>query len=387
MGSRYQRLYHRAPQWLRKHLPRSQAAYCFSGGRGHRLGMWLEHHAPVADWDSSIQFHIGDENGVHAGGPVRVRCVPEGNPTRAFLPVTFSGFPMRGDHIHVRLFRPDIPSGWKKLAEFKIANPAKYKPPMTWKIEPVPTTRRNQDLEVELKRIALNTAPDGSFTPTESFDPNLGATADLVLRDPNGPTTQWKPIDVWVSAGGPGLRNPAHPDGSWLSFREGITNRVHWTPLPWPNPNGMEFQFLFAREPSAKFATNELIHLKGLPIPKKNEVFESDFTTNVMSIDVEFIGLAGALAEFDFRPKIPSAGLSLQVEASSPSWITRIDVVSVQDEQGAQIPAERVSTWRNNQQRAFRIDPRNNSKTLDVTLAIHRVRTVKFHVKPEFLTK
>ena len=175
--------------------------------------------------------------------------------------------------------------------------------------------------------IALNTAPDVLSLRLKASI-RVGATADLFATQR---TYDAMETDRRLGVRGGPVTGILHPD---VSFREGITNRVHWTPLPWPNPNGMEFQFLFAREPSAKFATNELIHLKGLPIPKKNEVFESDFTTNVMSIDVEFIGLAGALAEFDFRPKIPSAGLSLQVEASSPSWITRIDVVSVQDEQG-----------------------------------------------------
>ena len=109
--------------------------------------------------------------------------------------VVLSQYPRRSKTLNLRLYAS--PEASRLVGEFQQPNPAAQHP-ADWTAEPLPATRRTNDLEIKL--VSLAVGPTGSSSESRWYGVNRSeARATFDLREHGQPTTNWSITRITVT--------------------------------------------------------------------------------------------------------------------------------------------------------------------------------------------
>lgn len=366
------------PEWIRKKVGIIVPRKLHEGDPA--LAVWLIYDGSKRSLGHRLEYRIGDETGYFGDRNSGSQRREIGGTNQTLIGLVISTFPRRSREIRLGVFQPN--KSWQRelVAEFVFDNPVYGTKFPIWPSEILPVARQTNGLEIALERLAFGADSSRRFRAGGGID-RQEALAAFVVRTNGQVTKEWKPDGVFMTDATGNERKQS----SWGNTWAGITNLFHWSPTLWPDTGGMRFLFEFTRESTAGFATNELIELKGLAIPGVTNVTELDLVTNVFGHSVRIVGIAGKDGRFPDYQRMGGNEMTLQVEVKPPMLDKQIDILSAVDGQGRVVKCG-SSTWsRDSGTYAFRIEPPNHARTVDIRLAVHESVYVNFVVNPELL--
>lgn len=288
--------------------------------------------------------------------------------------VALAAFDRRGKTIGLRLYqRAD--NRWKRVAEFKVPNPA-YGVFPTWTPEPLPITRTNGDLAVTLTGAAV-----GVFVPGFAPDSWKVEQTRLGFRfAQNGqPTSAWEPVEYFLSDATGNTRD----DWQYTMDDEknGDTGRI----LPGaftPQESAWKLRVGVARTAAATFSPAELWTVRGVllstleaPLDPRTP-FHTNGTTVIQGVRLQLVNRIGRELRGVSEPVI-------EVHVSPPRPDLTVSLIRAIDNSNR--PATNATTGlANNRGNFFFAGWKfpEQATALDLTFAIHQTRYFDFMVQP-----
>ena len=420
--SQLQKVMDQLPTWLSRRLPAvPNSPGMWEGGGlplpgGDALYVWLTRR------DSRSGHYVGtglywaeilDEHGcpfhcAQAGG---ITYNPRAA-TAAEYEVgwfAFQAFPRWQKRFRLRFYNYQH----KFVGEFVVANPL-LRGPANWETEPLPITKRDGDLTFTLQRFSLhaNTNGPGSGSGRLQSPPLIAPMFEV--RDPGRLTTEWEPVqmDLFDSLG--------NQPSVW-PFK---------TPFLCPFESAWKLRVKFCGKENSGVSSNACWTVHHLKLPSPGSYAALSMTQQVQGLTLRLIGLAGAghtsysndvpvrarplngLEREDYSETSMAAGSGGRMDTKHDilmpiphvallvSGLTEDQRISVQasDEHGRNFFAK-IWEWdfpsggfkeSHGLYLAFKrdsyyflgLDLPAEATELDLTVCVHRVRTVEFVVKP-----
>jgi hypothetical protein len=313
-----------------------------AGDFGQGLMIWYELTSPtMINGDArNVWVYLANENGDIAGEEQIMKC-------RAPF-VVFSCWPRRSPKLRLFL-EGDHRTEFHELVVIK--NPF-LQPFPQWRSELLPTVKTAGDLEVTLQSFA---------TGYEGW--KIGGTMNdcvckLLLRSTNNTTTKWSVASVVLNdATGNIITNRL------LSMDE--SGNIAFTPALWSDEAA--WKVIFEMKRLSGFETNELFMFQGMTKQLLTDDPPRLVTTNINGVSI-------TLGCFDHHSL-----LELRLSHSPLPKDTHLDIISI-NSGGRQLHMRDGPSTENPWCYMFNCPWLTN--TFDVTLAMHRSRTVEFFVKP-----
>jgi hypothetical protein len=293
--------------------------------------------------------------GVHTSMPLG----PTGNRLTAFM---CDSWPRRDRYFTVRVYESIKHWGEAKpIGEFKVRNPTpgKYS---QWIAEPFPITRRQGDLSVTLLDLVSDVG-SGSLRHQWAGNPIRSRTrADFHIKQNDQLTTEWGVISTESSDATGNLIDRWGGSG-----QDGDITVAELQPHPWPAESAWKLRVGVSRK--SNFDAAELWTLR---VPLSDE-----HVTNRVLIETNLQGTV--LSYAGQRPR-PGHGLlgnrPFYFHVPKPQTGYVITFVKAKDQDGR--PAVLENYWQSPTERIFGLTVNTNSKSLDLTVALHRTRYFEF---------
>jgi hypothetical protein len=279
-------------------------------------------------------------------------------------------FPWRTSSFKLRVYRKGSDSGSdpERCAEFTIPNPRAGHHPR-WRPEPIPATRTNGSLAVTLDTwqpvTRLPAAGNAGHDRGEFWH-----QAKLRVRENGRLTEHWYLAQgIWQDATG----NRALNSGARMRRTAGDDRLEVWfSPLLSTNETALKLGLGFARDALGSFAPEERV-------PGTNELVEPDLTNNLQGAQIILDSLSGPRTPDG--PILRRAGRKLVVRFVAPAELFRVLVLGITDERGRPVPL--LDGWsQSDSEFEFGVNWPADVSTVDLTLAVQRIRWVEFRVPP-----
>jgi hypothetical protein len=405
-GNRWQDLLHPIlPQKLRVKFPPRQMTY--TSGGGDTVMVWLRHEGGTATtgrWPPPFFLAVADENGLESrllqnanvtrslnvanpaaatptgAGPVRVQLAGSATQMSGW---ELKFFPRRVEQFGLRVYRHEASDKVVRVGEFHVSFPRSGNFPI-WAAEPLPSTRRTNGLEISLTKLETGlTGKETGHGPAGEGAKSF-SRATFTLKEKDSPTEEWSVCGISASSAADEVR----PRGSYGSLWQGGEHKVNFDGGLWLEET-WKVDVDFAR--TGNFPPDELWSVHEVGVPKAGELMEARVVTNLHHAELEFLGVSGPRTKLpeDYAGIRPNA--NIHVRTPHPMEGLRLVMVEVRDDQGRKLAnkgsSARSSTGgRGNTPKemlhGFAVEIPEDSKSLDITFAVTRVRSVEFLAKP-----
>ncbi len=297
---------------------------------------------------------------------------------REFSSEYFSNFPRRGRTITIRAYRDNsvvypyplngatprsLPPLLPKVLEFRLPNPAAGTF-SNWQAEPLPSVKRDGDLEVTLASFVTGLSSYGSAPARDAVE---SWTRSQYRVKRNGRVdTDWNLHSVTISdATGNAF------SGSDMGLPEPWRRTEAWgRGWLWPDEPAWRIRVELAR--TGNFAPGELWTIRGIPVAG-NFYAQTNFPNT---------SLATSGCRTD--PRNPrTVLLHFELNPAPAGWL--FTPVAVINNRSQPVPVE-SSSWSGGSY-DFQLAPPPGTSSLDATVAWHRVRVVDFLARPQQASK
>jgi hypothetical protein len=299
--------------------------------------------------------------------------------------ILFEAFPRRGRRIYFRAWRWSPRTGMLEQAEreFVIRNPARGDRFPIWFPPPLPNTQSSDDLDVTLTRLERNVDLNNSETePTKSRDLGNKAVQVVFRIEQNGnAVTNWRPVQIeTMDATGNRTVNRV-----WDTQTENGDNVVNYQWGLWPDEPAWKLRVEMSR--SSGFSPGEIWSPSGLSLTPGdiNDLWRNDKSMQPIAeatIDGHHIQLFPII---QIAPeKVRQTGDTeavFRIHISPPPEGTQLTVITITDDRNDPIEFHDWGSGRGDYR--FGMKNMGNTRTLNITLALHRSRYVEFTAKPE----
>ena len=353
------------------------------------LVLWV--HAQYAPQQNrSFSFYLSDKAGTSCAVAYTRNWSNNGNEVVAVL---FDTRPRRQGIFYMRVQEQ---GNGQEISDkkFVIANPGRGQSYATWTAEPLPSTKKDDDVSVTLTKLVAGADLPYHANQDDPDDAmNKGVQVAFHIERAGKPVTTWAP--VWVET--------ADATGNRVSVNFGNGAPVQWKDSEgtftypyglWPDELAWKLKLEFTQQ--SGFADNELWTVKNIPLQPGRQQDLYEFNNNTRNTDtnapVAETDLNGVhlkifpAREFtDVPPNSPPQGdFTIQASPALPNGM-RMTTVSLTDDQSNDVSYFAQGTFQNNNLTGYRYALRDVSgvTNLNLTIALHRNWFVEFTVKPE----
>jgi|GEM_PF-2968336 len=347
-----------------------------------------------------LQAYLSQTNGDIGGDRQSFILAPYGGT----MPLQFSAFPRRERTLEIVFYENNAEGRQEICGRLKIRNPACQQYP-NWKAETLPVTRRVGDVEMTFEKFQARLGYGIWVGPGSK---RQGGMIEYILKDAGGigPSNNFSGIfrlesksntnEFWTVSDMELLDatgNQLRPESFYYTWLDSLSKDAIFTfnlrPGLWPDEGAWKLRCEIKR--NRGFSPDELVTFKGVPVGMINETNAIYGSTNLHGVNIR-------LDKFVFRPSLPtktkSNGISTMCYAGQPDstevWLDvdglpndfYVDVFEARQDDGNLVEGGRA----NGSGRSMRFDYSNISpetKTLDLTFAVHQAHWVEFTVKPE----
>jgi hypothetical protein len=267
--------------------------------------------------------------------------------------------------------------------QFIVSNPARSSAPQ-WATAPLPETQSDDDLDVTLTKLIANApAPYNRGNGAPRTDPiNRCVQFDFDVQQNSQSATNWRPVRAEISdAAGNQVKG-------WVNgYHQNGESSVFFQPTLWPDEPAWKLRLEFSR--TSGFKGDEIWTVTNLPVqlgsqqdiwnnwnsePDKPAFAETTINGTRLKIfpAVQF--------KDQNQGGDQSVNFIIRADPDPETNGNRLTLISVANDQG-RILENRNSSWGSGTYQ-FGFPNVRNSKTLNVTVALHQSRFVEFTVKP-----
>jgi hypothetical protein len=280
--------------------------------------------------------------------------------------------PRQSKTLRLRLYELDQNSRSVCVGEFKLPNPSRGTAP-SWKPDPLPIRRVDENVEFTL----VQCTAENMIRPERGFATALN-TLTFQIAEQGRRTTNWQLRTIHASDA-LGNRNFygvfSYPDrsgdetwtGTWLL----------WPDEPW------KLRLEFARR--GGFASDELWHVQGIPVPGSDLFTPRTFQTNLQGASLTVRGIS------DARGFLPDGTMSVNATSNvldmiwtpSPAGL-QVSLLEVKDDRGQRIQMK-GSVGGDHGVVGYGLDIASNVQSVNVLFAVRKSHFLEMLVKPELL--
>jgi hypothetical protein len=280
-----------------------------------------------------------------------------------------STYPQREPVLRIRFYEQKNYNTLLPLGEFTVRNPrishAPKKP-----APPLPQTVHDGDLEVTL--VSLESGGNrGRWDNTNIID--QWTTARFNVLEGGRPSTNWT-VQRMEATDSTGSKLVSQ---SWTGMTEKELEKWQCQPVLWPSET-YKLRFEFSRKDWAPFDTNELWTIRGVAVPTNGSFNLVNTQMNLRGFKVLFHGVTTPGASQPWNEMMggsSSLGFSISPEPKDH----RFTLVSVMDDKGK---VDTTGSGYSNTNWGFGLKLTGESRSIDVTVALHRSRYVDFVAQP-----
>lgn len=252
-----------------------------------------------------------------------------------------------------------------------------------WTPEPLPATRWANGLEVTLTRLDTGVVGLSLGADPAGMAPRVFSRAAFQLREKDSVTEDWSVNSIRLLSATGITRQGNNRSARWHDAQLTVDLQGGL----WFEEPAWKVQADFAR--TANYPTGDLWGIWGVPVPQPGEMVEHRVVTNLHGEELEFLGVSG----FKHSLGVPAgkAHASLQLRTPYPMDALNVVLVEVRDEEGRKAEArgataEMVAGGRGitpkESRIGFQVEIPQGAKSLNITLAVTRLRRVEFLAKP-----
>jgi hypothetical protein len=347
------------------------------------LVCWVEGSGAAGTMQGLARFGplsacVTDASGLESAPVSPVRSLAVSN--RWFAAYEFTSFPRRAEHCGLRLYR-STPSNRVERAEFRISNPARRSYP-EWAPEALPATKKAGH-----EPISLATLHTGLYHGLAFMSNHVGTWTEVELDYPNGP---WTILAVELSdATGNRVRKQT-PTMRMLERDTRVSSEAvaAWSRRHaaislegalWLEEAAWRIHLECRQGWQAVFPADQLWTVQGLAVPGASGVTAVNARTNVGGVALAFTALS---ASNEVRQG-QCRRIQALVRVDSPPPGAFVDIVKLTDDRGTNLFKAPARFETRQHVLDLRVPP--ESKTVDITFAVHRKQTVEFTVAPTLL--
>jgi hypothetical protein len=334
---------------------------------------------------NNFKFMLADQNGVVAGqGNGGWSSFGQG-PDK-WLTFGFPVLPRRSPTLQLLVFKADdqFRGPYTQIGAIRFPNPLYGRFPQ-WHPEPLPVTKTNGDLTVQLTDFSIGSGNQGgnqivevAGRQTRFHPPERGEDQEIVFKldihSPRGTNAGWsiQPAELSDATGN-------HISTSFLS-RWAITDEYHMGTVLWPDESAWRLKLTLRR--FRGYDPEELVTFTNIPVPAvgaTNTIFQTNLIHGVpVVLRQEFV------RQPDMAPAEGGAEISathIVVEMLNPpdGFVVGFDQLNT-DTQWK--PEEWGNRQKTNAAAIYLYSLPAEVRTLNLTWAVQKTRTVEFFVKP-----
>ncbi len=335
---------------------------------------------------STNPFSLVDENGVERFPPVApMYNFPPANPSKGY---TISGldlgaFPRRAEEFRMRFYSKGKDGTLSLRSEMKIPNPA-YRTYPQWRADPLPVTKTNVDVTITLAELSTGLSRFSSG-PARIDEAPWGA-AIFTFAQEGKPIPDWAVDTIVFSDATSNRLEPAE----WGRGQSGPGEETFKFRLPlWSDESAWKLNATFKRRPEAKFAPGELWSITNIPLPALDSTNVLNLQTNLSGLGVALYSLADESGQLPAETLTDYHRVRLNFQFPPLPAKMRIDVLGVAGNGDAtNTHPRRLSGMliRTAGADEFTYLLPASAGTMDVKVAIYRLLTAEFVVKPTSAT-
>jgi hypothetical protein len=279
--------------------------------------------------------------------------------------------PRQSKNVRLRLYELDANSKSVCVGEFKVAIPSSRDAP-SWQPEPLPIRRVDKGVEFTLTR----------FTTADEVHSERGFASALntltfQVAEQGQRTTNWQLRTIHASDA-LGNRNfygvYSYPDRNGDETWTGT-----W--LLWPDEPAWKLRLEFTRR--GGFASDELWHVEGMPVPGSDSFTPGSFQTNLQGVSFLVRGISdarGLLPDGRMSVNATSNVLDLTWTPSPPGF--QVSLIEVKDNHGQKVQVK-GSVGGDHGVVGYGLDLGNKVQSVNALFAVRRSRFIEFLAKPE----
>jgi hypothetical protein len=381
------------PQRLRTKFPPREMK--FTSSDADTVMVWLRHDgARTLSRPPLFFLTVADENGLesqllHGANVTRTlnaRNEPAFEATASATQISgweLKSFPRQAGRFMLRVYRQEGAGKVNPVGEFAVRNPPLRAFPI-WTTDSPLRVRRTNGLEITLTKLETGlTGKEIGHGPAGEGAKSF-SRATFTVKENGAPTEKWSVCGISVANAAGEIR----PSGSYGSSWEHGEHKVDFDGALWLEA-AWQLKVDFAR--TGDFPADELWFIKGVSVPRPGELAQARVVTNLHLVELEFLGVSGSEANLTEDYAGILAHSNIHMRTPHPMDGLRLVLVEVRDDQGGKLAAKGSTSrtsmgGRGNTPRdmlhGFGVEIPEDAKTLDITLAVTRVRSVEFLAKP-----
>jgi hypothetical protein len=277
-----------------------------------------------------------------------------------------SAYPQREKTLRVRVYDNLNPPRVTLLGELTLQNPKVSRAPKI-SAPPLPQIAHTDDLEVKL--VSLQSGPSDAKNPFN----NLDSHARFAVVERGEPSTSWV-VQGMAATDSTGNRLVAN---GWSGRSENGFEIFDCRPMLWPSET-YKLRFEFSRKAEASFETNELWTIRGVAVPTNFGFTLVETQMNLSGFKVQFHGLSAPGSSAPWHGMMSGTDAACFNISPAPKG-HRLTLLRVTNERGMKINSTGASYSDTDWGFGLQL---TGSKTIDLTVALHRSRFVEFQAQP-----
>lgn len=354
------------------------------------LCLWIDQKHKRNNWPN-YQMMVFDVDNTGCAGQGQMSYGNSPNDTEQVVGIAFDAFPRRGRKVVFRAMSWG-PGGQKVSTNaFVVSNPARGQHFETWTPSALPLTQEDGDLSVTLKslEIAPNLFNYGSSRKLKDAM-HIGVIADFHVEQNGQPATNWEPVDIQTyDATGNHTR-------TWSQGREedgdDTIMRYQWG--LWPNEPAWKIRVEMSRQ--SGYLPDEVWTVNDVPLKPgdMNDMWNQDrrgkpFAEKTVG-DTKLSIYPGVLLSDDQKNMYGGQMDAIVLIGTKPDFNAdsfygnskgmRMNLANVTNDKGKKLESQSWG-WGGGEYH-YAIKKLAGSKTISITVALHRSRFFEFTAKP-----
>ncbi len=357
------------------------------------LVVWIRQEHPANRWPN-YQLYLYDKANTACVGGSGSRNWGGGG-SNEIVAAEFDSFPRRKGSFILRV-QEYVQNEGQVMNEkhFVIANPARG-PFAKWQPETLPATKTDDDFSVTLTKLVAGVDMPYQRNQDDPDDAmNKGVAATFTVQRNGSPAANWQLVSVESSDA---TGNHANSSGVQNAWQDG-TDSVTYQAGLWADEPAWKLRAEFSQQ--SDFASNELWSVSNVPLEPGSQQdywnFANNFFNNrrsntnaaVAETDLNGVHLKIFPAKMFTDQRMGNGeidgGVHIQATPALPAGM-QMTLVKVTDNQGGEIQSNGSGTSGNGTSTVYSYQLRDlgGLTNLNVTVALHKNRSVEFTVKPE----
>jgi len=356
------------------------------------LVVWIRQEHPANRWPN-YQLYLYDKANTACAGSSGNRNWNSGG-TSEVIAAEFDSFPRRHGSFFLRV-QEYIQNEGQVMNErhFVISNPA-HGSFEKWQPEKLPVTKTDDDFSVTLTKLVAGTDLPYQRNQEDADDAmNKGVAATFTVQRNGSPAANWQLVSVESSDATGNHVTSGGVQNAW----QGDTDSVTYQAGLWADEPAWKLRAEFSQQ--SDFASNELWTVSSIPLEPGSQQdywnFANSFFNNrrgntnaaVAETDLNRVHLNIFPAKMFTDQRMGNGEIDggVHIQATSLPAGMQMTLVKVTDNQGGEIQSNGSGTSGNSASMIYSSQLRDlgGLTNINVTVALHKNRSVEFTVKPE----